>query len=49
VSYIAAGYAAALSVLFAYGVALTARRRRLGRAVTGAGEEGGAETRAAPR
>lgn len=48
-SYIAAGYATALSVLFSYGVALTARRRRLERAVMGAGEDGGAETRAAPR
>ncbi len=49
VSYIAAGYAAALSVLFAYGVVLTTRRRRLERAVSSAGEDSGAQTRAAAR
>ena len=48
-SYIAAGYAGALSVLFAYTVALTTRRRRLERAVKSAGEDGGVATRAAPR
>lgn len=48
-SYITAGYAAALSVLFAYGAVLVTRRRRLERAVTGGEEGGGVDTRAAAR
>jgi hypothetical protein len=36
VSYIDAGYAAALSVLFFYGLSLLYRRRRLERAAPGA-------------
>lgn len=48
-SYITAGYASALSVLFAYGVMLAVRRRRLQTAVAGSGEDGGAESPAAPR
>jgi hypothetical protein len=40
-SYIDAGYAAALGVLFLYGISLVVRRRRLERAVYGPAADAG--------